>query len=58
VLAGTPEVKLDYLELVDADTFDAVDEHTTHGLLLVAAWVGSTRLIDNVTLDLGVTVER
>ncbi|MEP7055448.1 MAG: pantoate--beta-alanine ligase [Actinomycetota bacterium] len=58
VLAGEPGVKLDYLELVDADTFGPVDRATTHGLLLVAAWVGGTRLIDNVTLDLGVTVER
>ena len=58
VLAGAPGVKLDYLELRDADTFGAVDGHTTHALLLVAAWVGGTRLIDNATLDLGVTVER
>jgi pantoate--beta-alanine ligase len=58
VLAGADGVKLDYLELVDADTFGPVDQHTTHGLLLIAAWVGGTRLIDNVTLDLGVTVER
>lgn len=58
VLAGAPGVKLDYLELVDADTFGPVDQRTTHGLLLVAAWLGGTRLIDNVTLDLGVTLDR
>lgn len=58
VLAGEHGVKLDYLELVDADTFGPVDRQTTHGLLLVAAWVGGTRLIDNVTLDLGATAER
>lgn len=58
VLSGAPGVKLDYLELVDADTFGQVDRSTTRGLLLIAAWVGGTRLIDNVTLDLGLTVER
>lgn len=58
VLGGEPGVKLDYLELLDADTFGRVKATTTHGLLLIAAWVGGTRLIDNITLDLGVTVER
>jgi pantoate--beta-alanine ligase len=52
VIDAASGVRLDYLELVDADTFGAVDEHTERGLLLVAAYVGGTRLIDNVTLDL------
>jgi pantoate--beta-alanine ligase len=52
VLDAAPEGRVDYLALVDADTFGDVDAMTSRGLLLVAAWVGGTRLIDNVTLDL------
>jgi pantoate--beta-alanine ligase len=52
VIDAASGVRLDYLELVDADTFEPVDEATERGLLLVAAWVGGTRLIDNVTLEL------
>ncbi|MEO6711908.1 MAG: pantoate--beta-alanine ligase [Mycobacteriales bacterium] len=58
VLAGTPQLQLDYLELIDADTFDPLDPQTGRGLLLVAARVGGTRLIDNVTLELGALPER
>jgi pantoate--beta-alanine ligase len=52
VIDAASGVRLDYLELADADTFEPVDERTDRGLLLVAAWVGGTRLIDNVTLEL------
>jgi pantoate--beta-alanine ligase len=58
VLAAEPAVRLDYLELVDAHTFGAVDARSTRGLLLLAAYVGGTRLIDNVTLALGDSPER
>ncbi|HHW82352.1 MAG TPA: pantoate--beta-alanine ligase, partial [Actinomycetales bacterium] len=37
-------VRIDYLVLVDPDTFTPVTESSTEGLLAVAAWVGSTRL--------------
>jgi pantoate--beta-alanine ligase len=51
---GQPPVELDYLVLADPDTFDEV-EPDRHGpaLLLVAAKIGSTRLIDNTMLELG-----
>ena len=47
--AGRPRFDLDYLAVVDADTF--VPRERTLGprsLLIVAARLGSTRLIDNV----------
>lgn len=48
MISGEPETKLDYLALVDPQTFTAVGEnHTGPALLLVAAKVGGVRLIDN-----------
>ncbi|HTI32167.1 MAG TPA: pantoate--beta-alanine ligase [Miltoncostaea sp.] len=48
-----PVVKLDYLAIVDPDTFlEAADLHGP-ALLLIAARVGSTRLIDNARITLG-----
>lgn len=52
-LDGVAGVRLDYLELVDPETMEPVPPRQGGpALLAVAAWVGSTRLIDNVILDL------
>ncbi|HLS73620.1 MAG TPA: pantoate--beta-alanine ligase [Actinomycetaceae bacterium] len=52
-LAAAPGIRLDYLELVDPETMEPVQfGQGGPALLAVAAWVGSTRLIDNVILDL------
>ena len=49
-----PDVKVDYLRLVDPQTFSAVsNDHLDDALLVVAAFVGSTRLIDNMRLTIG-----
>ncbi|MEU4830280.1 pantoate--beta-alanine ligase [Streptosporangium sp. NPDC023615] len=54
VLDAEPSLVLDYLVLVDPATFAEVgDDHTGEAILAVAARVGTTRLIDNVTLTLG-----
>jgi pantoate--beta-alanine ligase len=45
-----PSARLDYLEIVDAETLDAVPSMTGNALVAVAAYVGTTRLIDNVML--------
>ena len=49
-LVQAPGVTLDYLSLVDPETFGEIESGTaaTRGLLVTAAWVGSTRLIDNM----------
>ncbi|MBH1934959.1 pantoate--beta-alanine ligase [Streptomyces sp. AV19] len=48
-----PPVVLDYLALVDpADFTEVPDDHTGEAVLAVAAKVGTTRLIDNIVLDL------
>jgi pantoate--beta-alanine ligase len=44
-------VRLDYLEIVDPDTLDPVEPVGDGALVAVAAFVGSTRLIDNTLLS-------
>jgi pantoate--beta-alanine ligase len=52
ILNAAPDVVVDYLALVDPATVEEVPaEHTGDALLLVAARVGSTRLIDNQAVD-------
>ncbi|MFE5732914.1 pantoate--beta-alanine ligase [Streptomyces sp. NPDC056528] len=49
-----PPLALDYLALVDpADFTEVADDHAGEAVLAVAARVGSTRLIDNIPLNLG-----
>ena len=42
-----PIIRLDYLELVDPDTF-AVTEGVAGARMVIAGWVGEVRLIDNL----------
>jgi pantoate--beta-alanine ligase len=49
-LAHDPAVRLAYFEIVDPDTLDPLNEIGDRALAAVAAFVGTTRLIDNVIL--------
>lgn len=49
-IAKEPAARLDYLELVNADTLDPVAQATPGTMVAVAAYVGNTRLIDNLLL--------
>ncbi len=50
--ALSPEARLDYLELVDADSFEVLDSAKGRkARLIIAAYVGETRLIDNLVID-------
>ena len=48
VIATAPLARIDYLELVNAETLQPVSEADRDSLLAVAAFFGRTRLIDNV----------
>ncbi len=50
VLASEPEVRLDYLQIVDPETLEPIGEIKGLALVAIAAVVGTTRLIDNVVL--------
>jgi pantoate--beta-alanine ligase len=51
VFAEEPDVRVDYIELVDWATLWPVLTAAPGTLFAVAAWVGSTRLIDNTILQ-------
>jgi pantoate--beta-alanine ligase len=51
VIAQEPQVQLDYFEIVDPSTLESLDRISQPALVVVAAHVGSTRLIDNVLLN-------
>jgi pantoate--beta-alanine ligase len=50
MLLREPAVRLDYLEIVDTSTLDRIEELSSSALVAVAAFVGNTRLIDNILL--------
>jgi pantoate--beta-alanine ligase len=48
--AAELSVRLDYLEVVNPDNLDPVEDVSKGALVAVAAYVGATRLIDNIRL--------
>ncbi len=50
VMAEEAAVKPDYFEIVNRETLDPVADISDGALVAVAAYVGSTRLIDNIVL--------
>lgn len=51
IFAQEPAARLDYFEIVEPDTLDAIGEVRGSVLVAVAAFVGNTRLIDNLVLQ-------
>lgn len=49
-IATEKSVRLDYFEIVDPGTLDPVETVASDALVAVAAFVGPTRLIDNIVL--------
>ena len=48
--SSEPTVRLDYLEIVDPDSLEPIPSLNGRSLVAVAAFLGKTRLIDNVVL--------
>jgi len=49
-IAGSPSARIDYVELVDAETLQSRAAVEPNSLLAVAVFFGQTRLIDNIQL--------
>lgn len=49
-LLTVPEIRLEYVDLVDPMTMAPIEKIENTGLLAIAAQLGSTRLIDNILL--------
>ena len=45
-----PLTRLEYLELVDSESFEILEQVRPGARLIIAAWVGSVRLIDNLLI--------
>ena len=50
VFAEEPSVRLDYFQIVNPETLEPVESISAPALVAVAAFVGGTRLIDNIVL--------
>jgi pantoate--beta-alanine ligase len=51
VFSTEPAIRVDYAEVVDPDTLESLQQITGTALIAVAAWVGTTRLIDNCIVN-------
>jgi pantoate--beta-alanine ligase len=51
IFAAEPQAALDYAEIVDADTFEPVTRISRPTYILLAAFLGKTRLIDNLYFE-------
>jgi pantoate--beta-alanine ligase len=51
VLQRAPEIKLEYLELVDPETIRPMEVVRAPVRAVLAAWIGETRLIDNILCE-------
>lgn len=51
ILCQIPSAKIEYVSIVDADTLENVDKIAGKVLVAVAIRIGSTRLIDNILID-------
>lgn len=47
---GSPKIKIDYVEIVNAETLEPLEQLKKPARLLAAIYVGKTRLIDNIAL--------
>jgi pantoate--beta-alanine ligase len=50
IVGEDPTVRLDYFEIVDPETLEPIEDLDRKSLVAVAAYVGTTRLIDNILL--------
>jgi pantoate--beta-alanine ligase len=50
-ISAHPKTRIDYIRIVDPDTLEELEIIANRAVLLLAVWVGRTRLIDNCLLE-------
>ena len=53
VLTSSSSIEIEYINIVDVETLQTIDKIAGKALIAVAVKIGSTRLIDNIIIDLG-----
>lgn len=53
ILSKTPAIEVEYIDMVDAETLEDVKRIENKVIAAIAAKIGSTRLIDNIVVDVG-----
>jgi pantoate--beta-alanine ligase len=48
ILQQYSEIRVEYLEIVDPENMQPVEQITGSVRIMIAAWIGKTRLIDNI----------
>jgi pantoate--beta-alanine ligase len=51
IISEAPLARIDYVEVVDAETLQPVEAVNSNALLAIAVYFGKTRLIDNILLQ-------
>lgn len=51
IILAEPLARIDYVEMVDADTMETIRQAKGRTLVAIAVWIGTTRLIDNFILE-------
>jgi len=51
-LQGIPSVEIEYISIVDAETLESIEKIAGKVLATVAVRIGTTRLIDNIVIDI------
>ena len=51
IIEKEPLAKIDYVEMVDADSIEPLDRAEGRVLAAMAVFIGSTRLIDNFMIE-------
>jgi pantoate--beta-alanine ligase len=51
IILYAPDAKLDYIEFVNPDTFEIVPTVKKGTRIVMAVWIGKTRLIDNAVVE-------
>jgi len=49
-ISGAPLARIDYLDVVDAESLQSIESVKPNSLLAEAVYFGKTRLIDNILL--------